>query len=133
MIKKIYSVIQKIILGYVVYFLLLPAITPFMKKIIPDFWQCSYTKVTGKPCPFEGITGDFKNIILYGMEENTVNVISKPLFIYFICEITVRIIICIYLKKISVKRIKIIIIIDVIIHILFLVYIIFLISTFWTF
>lgn len=133
MIKKIYSIMQKIILGYVVYFLFLPVITPFMKKLAPGFWQCAYTKFTGRPCPFEGITGDLKNIISYGIKEDTVNILSIPLFICFICEIIIRIIICIHLKRFSVEAVKKILISDVIIHIIFLVYIIFLISTFWTF
>ena len=134
MVRKIYVVVQKILLGYILYLFMLPVITPFMKKIVPLIWRCQYTKITGKPCPFEGMTSDFKSIIQHGLnKEITNNLLSIPIFLFLIFEALWRIFLIWYLKKIDINRVKKIIIFDIFIHLVFLIYIVFLISTFWSF
>ena len=134
MLRKIYNIVQKILLGYTLYLFLLPVITPYMKKAMPLIWQCQYTKITGKPCPFEGMTSDFKDIIQHGLnKEITNNLLSIPVFVFLIFEVFWRIFIMWYLKRADIDRAKKIIIFDVFIHLVFLIYIIFLISTFWSF
>ncbi len=134
MLRKIYNIVQKILLGYTLYLFLLPVITPYMKKAMPLIWQCQYTKITGKPCPFEGMTSDFKDIIQHGLnKEITNNLLSIPVFVFLIFEVFWRIFLMWYLKRADIDRAKKIIIFDVFIHLVFLIYIIFLISTFWSF
>ena len=132
--RKIYDIVQKILLGYTLYLFLLPVITPYMKKAVPLIWQCQYTKVTGKPCPFEGMTSDFKEIIQHGLnKEITNNLLSIPIFIFLIFEVFWRVFLIGDLKKVDINRVKKIIVFDIFIHLVFLIYIIFLISNFWSF
>jgi len=61
--QSTYSIINIVIICFMVYLFTLPVLSPVMEKILPDLWQCQYLRITGQECPFCGLTRDFRNIM----------------------------------------------------------------------
>ncbi len=58
---RVYRIVNWTLLGLVVYFLLLPVISPAMDRLMPGVWgQCAYRNLTGRPCPLCGLTHAFQ-------------------------------------------------------------------------
>lgn len=97
------------------FFILIPIISYFVKLTIPDIYnllRCPYYKLTNNPCPFCGITTDFKNILHFNILAYKYNIISVPLFIIGTLEFFFRIIAIKNYSKIKPN----IIYIDIVIH-----------------
>jgi len=56
--KKVCIIVVLVMAGWGLYILLLPLISPIMGNLFPVLWQCQYKRITGRECPFCGITRD---------------------------------------------------------------------------
>ena len=61
-IKKNYIYFNIIFLLLVIYIILFPIIEIPIKQVFPQFNECYYLKITGKPCPLCGGTRYIKNL-----------------------------------------------------------------------
>jgi len=121
MTRSNYSIINIVLTGLIIYLLLLPLISPFMDKIFPDIWQCQYLRITGKECPFCGLTRDFRDIIhLSGRTPH--NHFAVLFFVFCVGEVFLRTAVSFaILKK---KSLNDVIRIDIIYNIIFIILII---------
>ncbi|PIE51521.1 hypothetical protein CSA37_10965 [Candidatus Fermentibacteria bacterium] len=78
-----------VILGFLLWVMVFPVISPFMEELMPEIWQCSYRSLTGNPCPFCGLTGDMRKYIS-GVEFEPECPLFPLLFTALIAEIPVR-------------------------------------------
>lgn len=106
--RKIYTIINIVVIFFVIYLALLPIISESIYKIVPNIWTCQYVRFTGNNCPFCGITSDFKNL------KSPSNPLTHFIAFLLIAELVLRSI----LVFIDIKRpiIKKIIISDFIVH-----------------
>lgn|GEM_PF-1235811 len=58
-----YRIANLVILGFLLYALLFPLLSPVMERLFPDIWRCQYKALTGKPCIFCGLTSDMNHIL----------------------------------------------------------------------
>ncbi len=70
---RAYRTVNLVILCLLLYALVFSLISPFMEELLPDLWQCQYRAITGRPCPFCGLTGDMRNYLLTGSGTNYAN------------------------------------------------------------
>ena len=61
-VKKNYIYVNIVFLGLVIYIILFPIIEVPIKEIFPMFNECTYLRMTGKPCPLCGGTRYIKNM-----------------------------------------------------------------------
>lgn len=61
---RAYRTINLVILGFLLYALVFTFVSPLMEKLFPTLWRCHYMAITGKPCPFCGLTEDMRNYLL---------------------------------------------------------------------
>lgn len=61
-IKKNYIYVNISFLSLVIYIILFPIIEAPIKKVFPMFNECTYLRMTGKPCPLCGGTRYIKNL-----------------------------------------------------------------------
>lgn len=62
LIKKNYIYVNITILLFIIYIILFPSISASIQKIFPPFGECTYLRVTGKPCPLCGGTRYIRNL-----------------------------------------------------------------------
>lgn len=108
-------------------FILIPFLTFITKSLIPnsyDLLRCPYYKLTGNPCPFCGITTDFKNFLLGKLFVHKYNIMSTPLFFYGIFELFFRMVLIKHSDKINYKLIYKDILIHSIVLLVLILYII---------
>lgn len=94
--NKPLMVIVSVIAGWCVYVLLLPFISPIMRKLFPGLWQCQYNRITGKACPFCGITRDMHTFYSAG-SFGTLNDSSHIYFMVFMGTVIVISILAIFM------------------------------------
>jgi|BioPla2DNA2_1021312.scaffolds.fasta_scaffold109616_2 hypothetical protein len=94
--QRIYPIINIVVICFSLYMLALPLISPFMSKLFPNFWTCSYRAITNEPCPFCGVTTDLGNLNK-GTGEELSNNISTYVHILLIVEIILRVIVSLIL------------------------------------
>ncbi len=73
---RAYRTVNMVILGLLLYALVFSLISPFMEELFPGLWRCHYRAITGRPCPFCGLTGDMRSYLLTRQETSFAN----PLF-----------------------------------------------------
>lgn len=73
---KAYRTVNLVILGLLLYTLLFTMISPVMEELLPGVWRCQYKAMSGKPCPFCGLTGDMRSYLLTGDQ----TAFANPLF-----------------------------------------------------
>ena len=61
-IKKNYIYVNITVLLLTIYIILFPIITIPIKNVFPTFGECTYLRVTGKPCPLCGGTRYIQNL-----------------------------------------------------------------------
>lgn len=120
-IRKNYKAVNIVFLVLSCYVILFPIIIIPMKSVIPQFGECAFLKMTGKPCPLCGGTR-----YIAGIPYNLTNIkyFIHPfgiMILFIIFEFFFRIYNLIK-KKNSLKLIKIDIIIHIIAIILFFTY-----------
>lgn len=122
-IKKNYIYVNVVLLCLTLYIIFLPVIEKPIKAIIPEFNECPYLKITGKPCPLCGGTRYIKNL---PQVFNDITYLFNPfgvimLFIFF--ELIYRAYNLITIKKEKTdKQIKIDLIVHAIALICFIIY-----------
>jgi len=118
---RTYRIVCWVVLGLVIYILLLPIISFYMSKAMPELWTCAFKKATGKPCPYCGITTDFKTI-LYERSFNLKlkNQMSLYLLIFFVLQALYRpfVLFLTYTKSRILANIKRLIFIEAAVHIM---------------
>jgi hypothetical protein len=71
--RRTYSIVNLVILGFMLYLLALPFLSPLLEKCLPLVWGiCPYREVWDQPCPLCGLTravgavlqGDFHRAVL---------------------------------------------------------------------
>ena len=92
-----------------------------MDKIFPDIWQCQYLRITGRECPFCGLTRDFRDII--NLTESTRhNRFAALFFVFCVGEVFLRTVVSFAIVK--KKSFNTIFKIDIIYNIIFIILII---------
>lgn len=86
-----YRTVNLVLLGFLLYLLVFPLVSPFMEKIAPSVWKCHYRALTGRPCPFCGLTGDMRRYLSGGGMETPVNSRFPFLLKLFAGELVLRI------------------------------------------
>lgn len=84
---RAYRIVNLVMLGLILYALVFTIVSPFMEKLLPSLWRCNYRAITGKPCPFCGLTGDMGSFLASGCRSGSYENGSFPLLlrIYFGC------------------------------------------------
>lgn len=116
---KIYRVISIVILGLCLYAFLLPLISPLMEKMLPGIWVCPFLRITGRECPFCGITRGVTS--LYRLNFDNASIISMIVFLLVLVETALRTMVILTVGGLSKKSVKGIIITDVVYHTLLVV------------
>jgi len=116
---SVYKVINGVIILYILTIILLPLFNEIVFSTNTQIWQCPYLRITGKPCPFCGITRDIKSIMCFIASLGNDNIyllnkISLPLLLTIFIEVIIRFFILIKLSNIKVPYS--LIIVDIIIH-----------------
>lgn len=118
---KYYRITSIVLIFLAAYMIMLPKISPIMRKVLPSIWRCPYSRITSKPCPFCGVTTDFKAINNGKFEKNSFNnILSLSVYTILWLEIFLRGIILIFIKKI--KKLKLLIALDIGIHLVIICY-----------
>lgn len=88
-----YRTVNWVLLGLSLYAVLLPFISPSLAKVLPPaLTTCWYHARTGKPCPFCGITRDFRRFTAGDfVQAKRFNALSLPLFLLCLFELGWRI------------------------------------------
>ena len=111
---KIYKVISIVILGLCIYGFLLPLISPLMEKMLPHIWTCPFLRITGRPCPFCGITSGVSS--LYRMNFNSASILSMIVFFLALVETAFRIMVIMTVSGLKQKTVSGLIIVDLVYH-----------------
>jgi hypothetical protein len=71
--RTAYRIVNWLLLGFMLYLLALPFLSPLLEKFLPSVWGiCPYREICGQPCPLCGMTravgavlrGDFHRAVL---------------------------------------------------------------------
>ncbi len=111
---NIYKVISIVILGLCIYGFLLPLISPLMEKMLPHIWTCQFLRITGRPCPFCGITNGITN--LYRMNFNGASILSMIVFFLVLVETAFRTMVILTVSGLKQKTVSRLVIVDVVYH-----------------
>jgi len=117
--KRIYRIVSIIILAFCAYFFLLPVISSLMEKILPGLWTCPFLRITGKECPFCGITRGIGS--LYRLETGSANIISMVAFMAVLAETAFRTILLIGMTQMKRRALETVVFSDVIYHLLLVI------------
>jgi len=123
-IKKNYKILNILFLLLSIYVILFPIIAIPIKLAFPQFGQCTYLRVTGKPCPLCGGTRYIQNLPQIFKNPSYLLHPFGVIVLFIIFEIIFRINNLIK-KKNDIKLIKINIIIHIIATTIFFMYEIF--------
>lgn len=115
----VYKIISIVILGLCLYGFLLPLISPIMEKILPRFWTCPFLRITGRECPFCGITKGITN--LYRLNFNSASILSMIAFFLTLFEAAFRTMVILSVSGLRQKTVSRLIFTDVIYHTLLVV------------
>ncbi len=63
---KVYRTAQAVYVGLLVYVVVLPLMVPYIRRIAPGFWRCTYETLYHRPCPFCGTTTYLYRFFVYG-------------------------------------------------------------------
>lgn len=120
--RQIYLIFNITILGWIVFFAVQPFLSPVVSNLFPGLWECSYFRLTGRPCPFCGISRDLRGIINGQVFQNGLT----PLIVFFaVFELIFRFL-CLFDRfLVSLDRkFKILLVFDCIVHLmLFLLFV----------
>lgn len=118
---KYYRIISIVLISLAAYMIMLPKISPVMRTYFPSIWRCPYKSITSKPCPFCGVTTDFKSLNTGKFRENvSSNSLSLSIYAVLWSEIFVRGTLLVFIKKI--RKIKLLVFLDVGIHLVIICY-----------
>lgn len=120
--QKNYIYINAIMLFLALYIILFPIISIHIKKVVPQFNECTYLRLTGNPCPLCGGTRYIQNL-----PQNILNpsYYLNPFGFIMICvflEIILRLYNFKQIKKKEISEIRVLI--DIFIHMLLLIFLI---------
>ncbi len=100
--RAAYSIVNWVILGFMLYLLALPFLSPLLEKCFPSVWGiCPYREVWGEPCPLCGATravgaalrGDFHRAVL-------LNPMSIFAVLFILSELIFRaVLLCLHLSQ----------------------------------
>ncbi len=100
--RRTYSIVNWVILGFMLYLLALPFLSPLLEKCFPSVWGiCPYREVWDEPCPLCGATravgaalrGDFHRAVL-------LNPMSIFVVLFILSEVIFRIVLlCLHLSR----------------------------------
>jgi hypothetical protein len=60
--SNFWKIWNRVVLCWIIYFVTLPFLSPYLGKQFPDIWTCQYQRIAGRPCPFCGITASIGQI-----------------------------------------------------------------------
>jgi hypothetical protein len=86
-----YRTVNLVLLGFLLYSLVFPLVSPYMERIAPAVWRCHYRALTGRPCPFCGLTGDMRVFLSGGGIDNPSNSRFPTLLKLYAAELVLRI------------------------------------------
>ena len=89
--SAVYRTVSIVILAVCIYFFLLPVISPFMERMLPEIWTCPFLRITGNPCPFCGITRGMGSI--YSLDIGSASTIALMAALIAVSETAFRILI----------------------------------------
>ncbi|MDX1359111.1 MAG: DUF2752 domain-containing protein [Clostridia bacterium] len=115
-VKKVYMIVSAVVLGFCIYGLLLPAVSPLLERIVPGIWTCPFLRMTGQPCPFCGITHGLTD--LYRLNISGASIVTMIIFLLVLVESAYRIMILLTIKGIREKIVKILAAIDIAWHLI---------------
>lgn len=116
---KSYKIISIVITAMCVYFFLLPLISPLMEEILPKIWTCPFLRITGRECPFCGITRGVGD--LYSFDIGSASVLSMIAFLAVLLESAFRVFLILFISSMSRKTIESLIFVDVIYHLMMVI------------
>ena len=100
--RRTYRIVNWVILGFMLYLLALPFLSPLLEKCLPSVWGiCPYREVWNEPCPLCGVTravgavlqGDFNRAVL-------LNPLSIFAVLFILSELIFRVVLlCLNLSR----------------------------------
>ena len=112
--KRIYQIVSIIVLALCIYALILPFIAPVMERVAPRLWTCPFLRMTGRECPFCGITTGARAIFRFDLSGAGMS--SLVVFLVVIIETAYRLMVILSIKNLKHKTVVRIIIADVSAH-----------------
>ncbi len=100
--RRTYRIVNWVVLGFMLYLLSLPFLSPLLVKCIPSVWGvCPYRELRGEPCPLCGMTrgvgavmrGDFHRAV-------SLNPLSIFAMLFILSEVIFRVVVlCLHLSR----------------------------------
>ncbi len=100
--RRTYSIVNWVVLGFMLYLLALPFLSPLLEKCFPSVWGiCPYREVWDEPCPLCGATravgaflrGDFHRAVL-------LNPLSIFAVLFILSEVIFRaLLLCLHISR----------------------------------
>lgn len=125
--NKTYRIINWVAFGLLLYIFMLPFLSPVMRYLFPSVWVCPYNQLVHKPCPFCGITRDFR--LFFSGKDSSFNPISLKIAFFLVLNYIARIVLLIIPNN-KIVFFNLIKKIDLVLHILFFLILILWIVTF---
>lgn len=102
--------------GYSLYILLLPFLSPLMSRVFPSIWGCSYYRLTGLYCPLCGMTRDLSDSV-FSSGSILINPASLAVFIFIVGSLVYRVWVSFSFLKVTALAQKTLLFLDSTIHV----------------
>lgn len=100
--RRSYRIVNWVVLGFMLYLLSLPILSPLLVKCIPSVWGvCPYRELRGEPCPLCGMTRGV-GAVLRGDFHRAVSLNSLSIFVvlFILSEVIFRVVLlCLHLNR----------------------------------
>jgi len=100
--REAYSIVNWVVLGFMLYLLALPFLSPLLEKCFPSVWGiCPYRELLGEPCPLCGMTRAVSAVLREDFHRAVLlNPLSIFAVLFILSEVIFRaVLLCLHLSR----------------------------------